>query len=169
MPFTTEEAWGDRYPDKVSVHLEQFPTIAADWHNGELAQKWVVIKNVRRAVTGALELERAQKRIGSSLEASPTIYVQMDDAALAVLRETDLAEICITSGATLEVGAGPEAAFRLDDLKNVGVVSHAAKGTKCARSWRYTHDVGSDAEYPDVSARDAAALHELKALGKLLG
>ncbi len=167
MPFTTEEAWGDRYPDKVSVHLEQFPTIAADWQNGELAQKWVVIKNVRRAVTGALELERAQKRIGSSLEAAPTIYVQMDEAALAVLRETDLAEICITSDATLEVGTGPEGAFRLDDLKSVGVVSHAATGTKCARSWRYTHDVGSDAAYPDVSARDAAALHELKALGKL--
>ncbi len=167
MPFTTEEAWGDRYPDKISVHLEQFPTIAGDWQNGELAQKWTVIKNVRRAVTGALELERAQKRIGSSLEAAPTIYVEMDEAALAVLRETDLAEICITSGAMLEVGAGPEGAFRLDDLKNVGVVSHAATGTKCARSWRYTDDVGSDAAYPDVSARDAAALHELKALGKL--
>jgi isoleucyl-tRNA synthetase len=167
MPFTTEEAWGDRYPDKVSVHLEQFPTIAGDWQNDELAQKWTVIKNVRRAVTGALELERAQKRIGSSLEAAPTIYVQMDDAAIAVLRETDLAEICITSGATLEVGAGPEGAFRLDDLKNVGVVSNPATGKKCARSWRYTHDIGADGDYSDVSARDAAALKELKALNLL--
>ena len=38
---------------------------------------------------------------------------------------------------------------------------------KCARSWRYTDDVGSDREFPDVSARDAAALRELKALGRL--
>ena len=37
-------------------------------------------------------------------------------------------------------------------------------GTKCARSWRVTEDVGSDPEYPDVSARDAAALRELAAL-----
>jgi isoleucyl-tRNA synthetase len=91
----------------------------------------------------------------------------MDDASVALLRETDLAEICITSGATLEVGEGPDDAFRLDDLKNVAVVPHPATGTKCARSWRYTHDIGQDSEYPDVSARDAAALRELRALGRL--
>ena len=34
--------------------------------------------------------------------------------------------------------------------------------TKCARSWRYTADVGDDREFPDVSARDAAVLHELR-------
>jgi isoleucyl-tRNA synthetase len=38
---------------------------------------------------------------------------------------------------------------------------------KCARSWRYTDDIGSDAAFPDVSARDAAALRELGALGRL--
>ncbi len=167
FPFTTEEAWLQRNPNAQSVHLEQFEDVPANWRNDALAKKWNVIKNVRRAVTGALELERAQKRIGSSLEAAPTIYVQMDEASIALLRETDLAEICITSGANLEVGAGPDDAFRLDDLKNVAVVPHPATGTKCARSWRYTHDIGQDSEYPDVSARDAAALRELRALGRL--
>jgi isoleucyl-tRNA synthetase len=167
FPFTTEEAWLQAYPNASSVHLEQFDDIPANWRNDALAKKWTVIKNVRRAVTGALEVERAQKRIGSSLEASPTIYVQMDDASVALLRETDLAEICITSGAKLEVGAGPDDAFRLDDLKNVAVVSTPATGKKCARSWRYTDDIGADANYPDVSARDAAALRELQALGRL--
>jgi isoleucyl-tRNA synthetase len=52
-------------------------------------------------------------------------------------------------------------------VKGVAVVPAMAKGTKCARSWRYTTDVGSDPEFPDVSARDAAALRELKALGRL--
>ncbi|MGL4487977.1 MAG: isoleucine--tRNA ligase [Rhizobiaceae bacterium] len=167
FPFTTEEAWLQRNPNAQSVHLEQFVEVPANWRNDDLAKKWTVIKNVRRAVTGALELERAQKRIGSSLEASPTVYVQMDEAAIALLRETDLAEICITSGATLEVGTGPDDAFRLDDLKNVAVVSRPATGTKCARSWRYTDDVGANLEYPDVSARDAAALRELQALGRI--
>ena len=55
----------------------------------------------------------------------------------------------------------------LDDVKGVAVVPARATGTKCARSWRYTDDVGSDAAFPDVSARDAAVLHELKALGRL--
>ena len=40
-----------------------------------------------------------------------------------------------------------------------------AEGKKCARSWKITADVGSDPEFPEVSARDAAALRELKALG----
>jgi len=52
-------------------------------------------------------------------------------------------------------------------VKGVAVVFKRAGGTKCARSWRYTDDVGSDPEFPDVSARDAAALRELKALGRL--
>jgi isoleucyl-tRNA synthetase len=38
---------------------------------------------------------------------------------------------------------------------------------KCARSWRYTTDVGSNPDFPDVSARDAAVLEELRALGRL--
>jgi isoleucyl-tRNA synthetase len=58
-------------------------------------------------------------------------------------------------------------ALVLSEGKGVAVVSAKATGTKCARSWRYTQDVGSDSAYPDVSARDAAALHELKALGRL--
>jgi isoleucyl-tRNA synthetase len=49
-------------------------------------------------------------------------------------------------------------------VPEVSVVPKLAEGEKCARSWRITRDVGSDPEYPDVSARDAAALRELAAL-----
>jgi isoleucyl-tRNA synthetase len=167
LPFTTEEAWLDRNPSARSVHLEQFPDVLAEWRNDALAKNWTIIKNVRRAVTGALELERAKKTIGSSLEAAPKVFVQMEDAAFELLQRTDLSEVCITSGLDLARGEGPADAFRLDDLKNVAVVFAPASGTKCARSWRYTDDVGADTDFPDISARDAAALKELKALGRL--
>ena len=167
MPFTTEEAWGDRYPQSVSVHLEQFPNIAGDWRNEGLNTPWALIKNARSAVTSALEIERAAKRIGSSLEAAPSLYVQGEDWAIEVLRRIDLSEICITSGLALHVGEGPAEAHRSFDLPHFAVVPTLASGTKCARSWRYTDDVGSDPAFPDVSARDAAALHELKALGRV--
>ncbi|MFZ1682020.1 MAG: isoleucine--tRNA ligase, partial [Rhizobiaceae bacterium] len=117
-------------------------------------------------VTGALELERAAKRIGSSLEAAPVVHID-DDALMATLGGIDPAEIFITSGTELRRGAGPADAFRLDDMRAVAVEFRAAAGRKCARSWRYTTDVGSDPAYPDVSARDAAALRELAALGRL--
>jgi isoleucyl-tRNA synthetase len=166
LPFTTEEAWRERYPNMESVHLEQFRTIPAEWRDDALAQKWAEVKQVRRVVTGALELERAGKRIGSSLEAAPVVHVT-DGELRAAIEGVDMAEIAITSGLTLAGGEAPAGAFVLDEVKGVAVVPALASGTRCARSWRYTDDVGSDAEFPDVSARDAAALRELRALGRL--
>ncbi|TWG97456.1 isoleucyl-tRNA synthetase [Mesorhizobium sp. J18] len=166
LPFTMEEAWLDRHPEAVSVHLEQFPAIPAEWRDEALAAKWRKVRQVRRVVTGALEIERKEKTIGSSLEAAPVVHVT-DPELRAAIADRDMAEICITSGITISAGEPPADAFTLDEVKGVAVVFARAKGRKCARSWRYTDDVGSDPEYPDVSARDAAALRELAALGRL--
>ncbi|RDJ14730.1 isoleucine--tRNA ligase [Rhizobium grahamii] len=160
LPFTTEEAWLSRNPSAVSVHLEQFPAIPAEWKNEALAEKWKKIRAVRTVVTGALEIERKDKRIGSSLEAAPVVHVA-DAELLKALEGQDFEEICITSGIVIDRTEGPADAFRLPEVPGVSVEPKLAEGTKCARSWRITTDVGSDPEYPDVSARDAAALREL--------
>ncbi|MGK6313983.1 isoleucine--tRNA ligase [Neorhizobium sp. DT-125] len=166
LPFTTEEAWLSRNPDAVSVHLEQFPTIPVEWRNEALAEKWAAIRRVRSVVTGALEIERKDKRIGSSLEAAPVVYVT-DPELLKALEGQDFEEICITSGIAIVAGEGPDSAFRLPEVPGVAVDPKLAEGVKCARSWRVTKDVGCDPAWPDVSARDAAALRELAALGRL--
>jgi isoleucyl-tRNA synthetase len=163
MPFTMEEAWLSRDPKAVSVHLEQFPSIPTEWKNEAIAEKWRKIKAIRRAVTGALEIERAAKHIGSSLEAAPVVHIS-DATLFEALEDVDFAEICITSDITVKLGDGPTDAFRADDVAHVAVVPAPAEGRKCARSWRITTDVGSDPDYPDVSARDAAALRELAKL-----
>ncbi|MBO9627853.1 MAG: isoleucine--tRNA ligase, partial [Shinella sp.] len=160
LPFTMEEAWLSRKPDAVSVHLEQFPEVPAEWRNDALEAKWEKIRRVRSVVTGALEIERREKRIGASLEAAPVVHIA-DPELLAALDGQDFAEICITSAITLVAGEGPAEAFRLGDVAKVSVEPKLAEGQKCARSWRITTDVGSDADYPDVSARDAAALREI--------
>jgi isoleucyl-tRNA synthetase len=160
--FTAEEAWLDRHGEAGkdgSVHLQMFPKIPKAWADEELLKRWGYLRDVRRAVTGALELERAAKRIGSSLEAAPVIHI--DDPELAALLDgVDLAELCITSGATLVVGPIPDGAVCADDVRHVGVVPAKAEGKRCERSRRFTHDVGSDPEYPTLSARDAAAVRE---------
>src|SRR5690606_15355750 len=120
LPFTMEEAWLDRYPQSVSVHLEQFRKTPAEWRDDVLAEKWRKVRNVRRVVTGALELERADKRIGSSLEAAPRVYIA-DKSLSDSLDGLDFAEICITSGIEVVAGAAPETAFILDDVKGVAV------------------------------------------------
>jgi isoleucyl-tRNA synthetase len=129
------------------------------WRDDPLAEKWRGARLVRRVVTGALEIERAQKRIGASLEADPVVYVS-DPDLFAALVDVDLAEICITSAATLVAGEGPAEAFRLAEVQGVAVVPQLAQGRKCQRSWKITPNVGSDPEYPDVTPRDAKALRE---------
>ncbi len=165
LSFTTEEAWRMYRPDaEPSVHLTLFPEGLENFRDDALAARWEIIRNVRRVVTGALEVERAAKRIGSSLEASPLVYVS-DRKIFATLFDADLAEICITSNAMVTDEDAPANAFRLNDVPGVAVVVEKAVGIKCARSWKILPDVGSDPEYPDVSARDAKALREWKALG----
>jgi len=160
LPFTAEEAWLSRYPSEDgSVHLQLFPQVPAQWRDDALAEKWRKIRTVRRVVTGALEIERAGKRIGSSLEADPIVHVS-DPDLFAALVDVDLAEICITSAATLASDEGPASAFRLPDVSGVAVVAKLAEGTKCARSWKVSPAVGSDPEYPEVTPRDAQALRE---------
>jgi isoleucyl-tRNA synthetase len=163
--FTAEEAWLARYPDAPSVHLEAFPAVLPGWRNDALAEKWRKLRDLRRVVTGALEIERADKRIGSSLEAAPFVYVA-DADLFAVATQVDLAELCITSAATLVEGEGPQDAFRLADVAGVAVVPHRADGQKCARSWKISPAVGSDPQYPDVTPRDAQALREWDAMRK---
>jgi isoleucyl-tRNA synthetase len=164
--FSAEEAWLSRYgADAPSVHLQLFPDIPGAWRDDALADKWRKIRLMRRVVTGALELERAQKRIGSSLEAAPVVYVS-DNDLFGALVDVDLAEICITSGATLVEGEGPSGAFRLDEVRGVAVEPKLAPGKKCARSWKVLESVGADPDYPDVSPRDAQALREWEAVRK---
>ena len=115
-------------------------------------------------VTGALEIERAQKTIGSSLEADPQVFVA--DAGLrAALDGVDFSDVCITSAIEIVAGEPPEGAFTLAETPDVGVVNRRAQGRKCARSWRISPLVGTDAEFPDVTPRDARALRELRAAG----
>jgi isoleucyl-tRNA synthetase len=164
--FTAEEAWMARYgADAPSVHLELFPHVPHFWRDEALAEKWRKVRLVRRVVTGAIEIERTGKRIGSSLEADPFVYVS-DPDLFAALVDVDLAEVCITSAATLVEGDGPPEAFRLPDVPGVAVVVNLAQGRKCQRSWKISPSIGSDPDYPDVTPRDAQALREWDAIAK---
>ena len=156
-PFTMEEAWTTRHPDAGSNCLRVIPDTPEDWRNDAEAARWDQVQVVVRAVTGALEIERRDKRIGAALEAAPVVHVA-DPALLAAFDGLDPAEVFRTSQARLVAGAGPAGAFRLDDMGAVAVEPLRAEGRKCARSWRILPEVGSDPRYPDLSSRDADAV-----------
>ena len=167
LVFTAEEAWTARGAGRRSIHLEQFPVIPPGWRDDQLAETWDTIRALRLVVTGAIEIARAQKLIGSSLEAAPRIYLRNPEH-LKALEGVDFAEVCITSDISTEFGTPiPETAFRLPEAADVGVVVERAIGVKCARSWRYFDPATASPDFPDVSPRDAEALRELKTLGRL--
>jgi isoleucyl-tRNA synthetase len=166
LVFTTEEAWMARDASHRSIHLAQFPAIPAAWRDDALAKTWDTIRALRLVVTGAIEIARANKEIGSSLEAAPRIFLT-DPTLAQALQGIDFADVCITSDIAINLGAAPEAAFRLPETPDVAVVVERAKGVKCARSWRYFDPATASPDFPDVSPRDAEALRELKTLGRL--
>ncbi|MDA9904510.1 isoleucine--tRNA ligase [Hyphomicrobiales bacterium] len=159
--FTTEEVLSSRFPNnKSSIHESSFSEVNEEWNNKELFAKWEKIRSVRKVVTGAIELERQEKRIGSSLEAFPTVFIS-DKEYLKIFSDIDLAEIFITSQAILEEGDGPSDAFRLDEMKMVSVECNLSNGRKCNRSWKILPEVGTDPDYPDLSIRDADVMREI--------
>ena len=152
-----EEAWRARFPgDEESVHLRLFPDIPADWQDEVLAAKWAKIRDLRRVVTGALEIERTEKRIGSSLQAHPVVHTTQE--YLDVMDGADAAEITITSDITLTADPAPAGAFTLEDVEGVAVVPATADGEKCVRCYKFLSEVGTIAGHEEVCGRCADAV-----------
>jgi isoleucyl-tRNA synthetase len=138
LPFTAEEAYCARHGDDASVHLTLFPEIPGHWRNDALAEKWGQIREIRTGVTGAIELMRREKVIGSSLQAVALI----PESARELLGAEDWADICITS----------EAKFGLHSSASV------AEGLKCERCWRVLPEVGTAPAHPTLCLRCCEAL-----------
>ncbi|MDO9523915.1 MAG: zinc finger domain-containing protein, partial [Gemmobacter sp.] len=103
-----------------------------------------------------LEVQRAAKVIGASLEAAPVVHID-DAGTLAALKSVDFADLCITSDIVLTADPAPSEAFRLPEVPGVGVVFEAATGEKCARCWQILPDVGAH-KHPHTCKRCNDAL-----------
>lgn len=122
--FTAEEAYLERYPSKQSIHLEDMLDIPMYWINEQIAQSWAEIFEIRGHITSALEIKRAEKFIGSSLQAAVKLTLPNDSAV-----NIDWADICITSSVMLEQGA------------QLSVEIQLSEGQKCERCWKVTTEV----------------------------
>ena len=122
--FTAEEAYLERYPDRESIHLEDFIEIPDKWNAPSIANTWNAIFEIRSQITAALELKRAEKFIGSSLQAKVALTLPNDGFA-----KVDWAEVCITSGVQVHVGC------------ELAVQIELADGQKCERCWKVMPEV----------------------------
>ncbi|MBL4602793.1 MAG: isoleucine--tRNA ligase [Emcibacteraceae bacterium] len=161
LVFTAEEIWQTRFPsDDGSVHLETFSDIPTEWKDVALGEKWEKIRTLRKVVTGALEVERREKRIGSSLQATVDVYVK-DQSFVDAFEGIDLAEVSITSAAKMTMNDAPEGAFSLDDTAGVSVVSTLSDGGKCERCWQVLAEVGKIEGHEDICERCVDAVEAL--------
>jgi isoleucyl-tRNA synthetase len=163
LAFTAEEAWRSR-PGKdgeASVHLRVYPETPASWRDDALAAKWDKLRDIRRVVTGALELARADKKIGASLQAHPIVHLSADRRQM--LDGVDLGEIAITSAITLSDAAAPHGAFTLPDVDGVAVQVNLAEGEKCERCWQVLLEVGAHKDHPSLCNRCTEVVGEAAA------
>ena len=161
LVFTAEEAWTSRFGELASVHLQDFPDVPARWQEDALAAKWAELRDIRRAVTGALERARADGTIGASLQAAPVLHLPADKAGL--LSAEEWAELAIVSRLTLSTAPAPDDAFRHPDRPEIAVEFVRADGDKCARCWRVLPEVGSDHAHPALCRRCAEAVEPVLA------
>ena len=153
LSFTAEEAWQTLRQTALgrelaqSIFLTNLPANSSFIPDGRLETKWNEIRRIREGVQKFLEEARAQKIIGSSLEAK-VIFSTCDPSTRAFLEETkDLwPEIAIVS--QVEIKEGKDPLF-------VEIVH--ATGHKCARCWQWKDEVGT-LETDDVCQRCADVL-----------
>ena len=140
--FTTEEAWQSRYGSDDSIHTKKFPQIQSKWKRADLDSKWEVYKEIRKAVNGAIEVERKNKKIGSSLEASIELY--LGESKLKEIDQDLLKHISIISELKVFEEAPDDHCFVSESNKNIGVIVSKTKGDKCERCWKYFESLSND-------------------------
>lgn len=157
LSFTAEEAWHAYVGNESSsIHQQHFPEVSRQWENPSLATKWQDLRSIRKVLTGALELERAAKTIGSSLQASVIMYINAEWSDR--LNNIDWAELSIASQVKIVHAQAPAAAFTLEEVRGIGVMIELAEGHKCARCWKISPEVGSQRE-PDLCLRCDEVIH----------
>jgi isoleucyl-tRNA synthetase len=166
LSFTAEEVWqelealhGRERMSDSSVHAQNFPDPLDVTGDEALLGRWERLIDLRDEISKALEIARAEKRIGTSLAAKLRIDAPEDTRAFLESFGPELRFLLITSG--VEFGATGDGAFRSERIPGFAVEVLAADGTKCERCWNYTTDVGGDADHPGICARCSEAVQEI--------
>jgi len=158
LSFTAEEIWRSLATqmagalDANSVHLSQFPDARPQWQDATLAQRWEQLLEVRVAAQAALEEQRREKVIGSSLEA--VVEIKADSKKYKFLHnyEADLSTIFIVSRVKLTQ------VHNLPHKPDFLVVVSKSTSKKCERCWNYREAVGKDATHPTLCDRCVEAV-----------
>ncbi|MEC4674535.1 MAG: class I tRNA ligase family protein, partial [Nitrospirota bacterium] len=161
LSFTSEEVW-QMLPPKVkaqeewpSIHMANFPEPISVPDQQAVEARWKTLLALRTLVLGALEQQRREKVIGSSLEGKVGLEALPDRYAFLQPYEPDLPALFIVSQVQVKPVETIEKSDYLvsDSDLGVGVNVTKADGVKCERCWNYRSSVGSNSEHPTLCDR----------------
>jgi len=154
--FTSEEVWKCADPDgriAPSVHLADWPSPDPDFMDVELDARWQRFMTVRGDVTRELEKLRAEKVIGSSLEATVELYTRDEELAGFLTNFSEpLETLFIVSGVSVGTDEPGDTIAALD-TPGLSIRVSVSPHPKCARCWNRRESVGTDPDYPDLCDR----------------
>ncbi len=145
LSFLAEETYGYFKGKKEdSVFLEDFPHAAPTWFHPPLHALFEKVLVTRSDVQKKLEVLRAAKTIGASLEAS--VVITADGETLHALQAVDdLRELLIVSKVELKEGA-------------YSILAQKAEGDKCVRCWVYSTAISTVSQTAGVCPKCVEAL-----------
>ena len=154
--YTTEEIWSymphKKDENTESVMLNYWPEMKPEYENHELEEKWNHILELKEMVAKELEVARAEKIIGHSLNAKVTLLADEKEYAFLKENQEQLETVFIVSA--LQIEAKPA-----DQTEKLAVKVEVAEGEKCERCWKYSTTVGEDKENPNICHRCSSAIH----------
>ena len=154
MSFTADEIWSfmshsaDENTD--SIFMNEMPVKSGLTFTDEFKNKWELIYKIREDAKKALELKRAEKVIGASLEAKLTIFADASVYEAITSIKEELPSILIVSNVdVLSEGVGENKG----EFEAISISVERATDDKCERCWVYSNTVGKDAEHPTLCSR----------------
>ena len=138
ISFTAEEIWSAmKHTEKENVEspmLADYPVSNDEWDNKEIAEKWEKIIKVKNIVAKDLELARAEKTIGNSLDAKVTLYAEGEEYKFLKENEELIKLVLIVSGLEIQENNRKQE-------EKLGVKVEHATGEKCERCWMYNDHI----------------------------
>ncbi len=162
LTFTTAEAWEHfqnldaSAPLKESIFFTEFPVAKPERRDAAQEEHWGKLITVRSEITKALEAARREKIIGHPLEAEVALVVKGEWADFIQASLEHVKDVCIISVLTVSENEAdfPDLVFQTgEDIPELAVAVHAAKGDKCERCWTRDTFVGTNAEHPQLCER----------------
>ena len=153
MSFTADEIWSyipySASDNPKSVFLNDMPEKSNIKSDADFTAKWDLIAALREDVKKAIEIKRADKVIGKSLEADVILYAdgEMKESISGFVSE--LPEIFIVSKVELKDGNGE---FK-GEFDGVTIDVVKATGEKCERCWKFSESVGTHNDHPTLCDR----------------